>query len=309
MELFLGLAGLLGLSALLQSKALPAEKDYINALAVLNNKKDDPDASLIAGKYKAFVEGDYSAGLPYLSKGSDKILQGLALKEMDPENTSTAPKKVGMGDEWVAATKKYPQLARIFYDHASDWYASAFPQLDIVWKQKVREQGRKLGAARPPGPARKAFPGSWSINNPNDKLVPLVDGMIARTGSYSIKMGDKDPKATEMIFASAPISVAGKKVVEISGYALTDGTDNPTDILYANGFDASGTGVLTWAGVIPVDMPVWRKIYIKKDIPDNIVFIRVGAAKRSASGTIWVDDLSVKVDGMEILKNGSFEER
>jgi len=48
---------------------------------------------------------------------------------------------------------------------------------------------------------------------------------------------------------------------------------------------------------------------IKNEIPSNIVFITVGILKRSKAGTIWVDDFSVKLDGKESVKNGSFEEK
>ncbi len=68
MELLLGLAGLIGLAALLQSKAsLPSEADYKKALDKLKTTPADPDANTTAGKYVAFVLGDYETGMKYLA--------------------------------------------------------------------------------------------------------------------------------------------------------------------------------------------------------------------------------------------------
>jgi hypothetical protein len=310
MELILGLAGLLGISALVQSKALPTEKEYNNAIAALGTKPDDPALNLTAGKYLAFVLGEWPAAIEHLSKSSDKALAGAAQKELDPTNSDTAVKQVGLGDEWVKAAKSYPALSTKIYDHASDWYAKAFPKLDALWKTKVREQGKKLAASRPPGPAKK-FPSNWVIGNLSIKAIPSADGSIAHTGSYSIKLPEKDlanPKV-DVAFETDRIPVQPKQKVEVTVYGLADQTDDPGDSFYVHLFDATGTGVGTFAAVVPIDMPVWRKFEIKGEIPANIVFITVGILKRSKAGTIWVDDFSVKLDGKESVKNGSFEEK
>lgn len=309
MELLLGLGSLLGLSALVQSKSVPSEAEFTKAKAKLETNPLDPDANNAVGKYMAFALGDFSGAMPYLVHSPDKVLKTLAEHELDDAHNDTPVKKVGMGDEWVLAAKKVPALSTMYYDRAGDWYAPAFPKLDGLWQAKVREQGKKLAASRPIGPARKGFPTNWVVGNAGEKFIPTVDGNIAHTGSYSIKLADKDPKANEMLFTSAPISVTGKKNLELSAYVLADGTDNPTDQIFAYGFDAGGVGIATWGSLIPTDTPVWRKIVVKKEIPANIVFIKAGATKRSQGGTLWVDDFSVKLDDKEVVKNGSFEEK
>lgn len=308
MEVFLGLAGLLGLSALLQSKALPTEKDYTNALATLNNKKDDPDASLVAGKYKAFVEGDFPAGLEYLAKGSDKTLQALAVKELNPENSDSPVKKVGIGDDWVLAAKKYPALARIFYDHASQWYIEAYPYLQDLWKQKAKEQAAKLAAARPPAPAKK-MPATW-VAEGTGPSVTTMDGSIAHTGSYSAKFPERDPKqpGQEIFLKSSTIQTAGK-TLDLSAFVRSDATENKTDQVFVNFFDRDGSLIGVSGPNVPNDIPFWQKVGQRVDIPMGTASLRIGAVKRSKVGTFWVDDISAKVDGQEVLKNGSFEER
>lgn len=306
MDIFLGLAGVAGLGALLQSKPVPTEKEAQTAQTILNSKRDDPAANLTLGKYKVFVEGDFPVGLSYLAKGSDKTLQVLAEHDLDPQNSDTPEKKVILGDEWVVAAKKYPAISRVFYDRASDWYSQAWPKLNDAWKDKVRLQGAKLAASRPPGPARKAFPTGWVQGTGS-----FIDGTVAHSGSYSAKLPEMDPKkpVPEFIFQSDPIPVAGKKLMEVTAYAMSDLTEGPADGVFVYIFDTNGAGVGTWFGLMPLDMPFWRKYSIKKEIPENIVFIKVGGTKRSKNGVIWFDDFSVKLDGIEMVKNSSFEQK
>lgn len=308
MELVLGLAaaGIAGISALLQAKLVPSEKDFQNALNTLVSTPDDPAANLIVGKYKVFVQGDYTFGIPHLAKSSDKTLQTLAQHELDPKNTDTPEKKVGMGDEWVIAAKKFPALSRAFYDRASDWYVEAWPKLTDLWKAKLREQGKKLALSRPPGAARKVFPTGWVQSTGS-----LMDQTIARTGSYSAKLPEIDPKtpATELLFYSDPITVTGKKFVEVSAYGMSDLNEGPIDGIFVYIFDKTATGVGTWLTMIPPDLPFWRRYTVRKEIPEHIVFIKVGALKRSKKGTVWADDFTVKLDDVEVMKNGSFEEK
>jgi hypothetical protein len=304
------LVGILGAGAgpvaAVQAAGLPTEKQYKAALETLNSKPDDPAANLTAGKYKTWVEADYQFGLPYLAKGSDKTLQTLAQHELDPRFVDTPEKKLAMGDEWLGASKKFASLAPQFYDRAGDWYSQAWAGLGEKEKVKLREVARRMTSSRPPGPPRKTFPPAWAQG-----VGVLVDGGVARTGSYSMRLPDKDPKAPppEIIFYSDNIPVAGKKVLELSAYVSTEFNENPSDCIFVQIFDSGGVGVGTWASVVPLDTPFWRKYTVKKDIPEHIVFVRVGAAKRSKSGTLWVDDFSVKLDGVEVLKNRSFEER
>lgn len=174
MELLLAaLAGLTGLALLVQAKPLPSEDDYIKAKAKLEKDPTDAEASNTVGKYMAFVLGDYPGAMPFLVYSPDKTLKALAEHELDEKNTSTAVQKVGMGDEWVAAAKNFKGLAPAFYDRAAQWYAAAWPGLDTVWKDRSRTQGRKLGASRPPGVARKGMPSGWTTTSGTLEAKPI----------------------------------------------------------------------------------------------------------------------------------------
>lgn len=311
MELLLAaLAGITGLALLVQAKPLPSEDDFNKAKAKLDKDITDPDANTTVGKYMAFVLGDYSGAMPYLVHSSDKTLKTLAEHELDDKNLTTGSQKVGMGDEWVSATKKFPALNRIFLDRASQWYVSAWPDLDNLWKQKAREQAAKMAVARPPGTTRKGVPKKWNISNPTTPILPSIDGTVARIGSHSIKLPPADPKVStsENGIQSDAIPFSGKEV-EFSAYVRTEQTDRKDDEVLITFNDNTGGLVGLSAQNLPADLPFWNRVYGKVKVPVNATSLRIGAKLRSKNGMGWVDDMSVKVDGKEVLPNPSFEDR
>lgn len=311
MDAMLALMGVAGTALLLQPRApLPSETDFRIAQDKLTRNPDDPDANGVVGKYVSFVQGNYQDGMKYLAKSSDK-LKTLASHDSDPAYTDSGPKKVGMGDEWVIAAKTNPALFRIFYDRASQWYATAFPDLDGPWKDKAREQGLKLASSRPSGGPRRGLPAGWQAETAiGGAKSPVLDGQIAHVGSYSVRMVPADEKVPGSWsgLKTDLIPVSGK-VLEISAYVRSDGTDNASDRVFVNVFDRNGTGIGTIGPYVPMDLPFWSRVYTKVDLNPNIAKIQFGASLYSKKGTFWVDDASVKIDGKEILKNGSFEER
>lgn len=307
MELLLALAGLGGLAFLLQQKPLPNKDDAAKARIALGKNIDDPDANTTVGKYEAFVLGNYQEAMPFLAKSGDKTLKTLAEHELDPDYTKTATQKVGMADEWVTATKKFPALNRIFIDRAGQWYISAWPDLDDLWKGKAREQAAKLATSRPMGVSRKGVPKKWSISNIAAPNPPSIDGLVARTGSHSIKIPSADPKisTSDNGIQSDPIPLTGQEV-QYSAYVRTDKTEGKTDQVYVSFFDGTGGLLQISAQNIPADMPFWNRVGGTVKVPANTTSMRFGTAIRSKNGTAWIDDVSVLVDGKEIL-NQSFE--
>lgn len=309
MDVLLAFAGITGLAAMLQSKPLPSEADFKAAQLKLSGSPDDPDANSIAGKYTAFVLGDYVNGMPYLVKSSDKKLKALADHETDPSYVDSGPKKIGMGDEWVLASRGFPSLSRIFYDRASQWYISSWQDLQGPWKDKARQQGAKLAASRPPGSPRKGLPSGWQAETAiGGARSPVLDGSISHTGSYSIRMVPADEKVAGSWsgLKSDLIPVSGKSM-EISAFVRSDGTENSGDRIFVNLFDQNGVGFGTVGPFIPTDVPFWGMVIIKVDMNPNTSRIQFGVQMQSKKGAIWVDDCSVKVDGKEVLKNASFE--
>lgn len=305
MEILLGIAALAGLALLVQSKPLPSEADVVKALDKLDKNPDDPDANTVAGKYKAFVMGDYKEGMTYLSKSNDKTLKSLADHEQDIANTVTPVQKVTMGDEWVTAAKKFPALSRIFYDRASQWYSLAWPDLDLRSKEKLRIQGLKLAASRPPGGARKGLPQGWVGDGILAGMgTPVTDGAVAHTGSYSIKIvpSDEKVKNTFTQLKSDVLEIPPGKELEYAAWVLSNGTESSNDRLMLYFIEKNNGSVF-----IPTDLPFWTRVSGKLNIPDGATRVMLGAIQSSKKGNVWIDDVSIKVDGKEIIKNPSFE--
>lgn len=313
MELILAaLAGIAGLALLVQAKPLPSEDDFNKAKIKLDQNPLDPDANTIVGKYMAFVQGDYSNAMPYLVHSPDKTLSGLATHELDDAYTKTAVQKVGMGDEWVAGAKNLKVLSPAFYDRASQWYAKAWPDLDDVWKTKSRQQGRKIAQSRPQGQSKKALPTGWEPEvGAAGSRPPTLEGSLARTGSYSVTIPAPDEKVKGSLsgLKSALFPVIPGKPITVSAYILCDGTEGTEDMLLVNYFNQSGglmVGV-SFATYLQTDIPFWTRYTLSGKVPENAARGSFYVMRKSRKGEIFVDDASVKVDGKEVLKNGSFE--
>lgn len=308
--LLLALAGLGGLALLLQQKALPSREDAEKAFEVLDKNPIDPDANTVFGKYKAFVMGDYDGAMPYLVHSKDTTLKTLAEHELDDTYIATPTQKVVMGDEWVAAGKKFPALSRIFYDRATQWYVKAWPNIDGVPKQKLRAQGAKIAASRPPGAPRKGFPAGWEEDKGLAGILPVIENQIARTGSYSMKIpGPTDKGAgAYSTLKSQVYPITGKKL-NATAYVLTDGTTNPTDKVSVWFYDEGGNFMVfdIKSSVLSMDTPLWSRHTITADVPEKARSARFVTQVFSKTGNVWVDDVSMKIDDKEILKNGTFD--
>lgn len=310
MELLLALAGLAGLAVLLQSKSLPSVEDYEQAKRRLAVVPTDPAANTVAGKYLMFVQGDYKAGAAHLVLSDDKTLAALAEHDSNPTYADSGEKKVGLGDEWVAAGKKYPPLSNIFYDRAAQWYIAAWPDLNGVWKDKTRVQGQKMAVARPKGGKKNALPSGWLAGVGKSSRTPQLDGEVARSGSYSVRMMPADPtvKGSYSVLKTELFPLSGK-ALDFSAYTLSDGTENVGDLLYITFYGNDGKPKGTHRAFYPIDLPFWNRVSVKAAIPDTATRAQVVVERHSKNGTVWVDDFSVKVDGKEVLPNPSFEDK
>jgi hypothetical protein len=59
----------------------------------------------------------------------------------------------------------------------------------------------------------------------------------------------------------------------------------------------------------PLDIPFWNRVVLKGVVPEGAVRAQVVVVLASKKGSMWVDDVSLKIDGKDVLKNGSFEEK
>jgi hypothetical protein len=212
-----------------------------------------------------------------------------------------------MGDEWVTAAKNFKPLYRSFYDRASQWYQAAWPGLDGVWKDKVRERLKKMLLLPAPTGNKPGLPAGWEAAVQNPKA--MVDGTVAHGGGKSFRVDVSRDKPAVMFWVQSPMMVAPKGAILLSGWFATDGTESPQDRILINWYSADGMMIAkTGGGFLPIDTPSWQKVEVKADVPKEAVRFRVAFDLFSTKGTVWMDDLSVKTaDGKEYLNNGSFE--
>jgi hypothetical protein len=58
----------------------------------------------------------------------------------------------------------------------------------------------------------------------------------------------------------------------------------------------------------PPDQPWFKRIEARFKAPETAAKILVAFSAKSTKGTLFLDDLSLKQDGKELLKNGSFDD-
>lgn len=288
---------------------LPSEADYKKALEKLAVVQDDPDANAVAGKYLAFVLGDYKAGMDCLAKSPDKVLRTLAEHERAPLYTDSPMKQVSMGDEWVLALKHFPSTGRVFQDRACYWYGLAWPDMksEPLWGDKLREKLRKLSFVNQAASPMKAFVPvkSWT----GDAIAKVgTTQAAAHGGTTSVQV-----TAFKAGRAYCPIiqAVGVKQGVtyKLSCWVLCDGTDQP-ESLRVHVQDSKGSFILIKGAPILADQPWWHKVEFEFEAGKDAVLASVDIAISSSVGSIYVDDFSVQAPGgANLVKNPGFEEK
>ena len=217
-----------------------------------------------------------------------------------PEN---GPGRIGVGDEYFKAVRKFPKERSRFMDKANEWWAKGWPDLDAIWKMKARERLSKVYAAATPAPERKLPVTGWTAIG-----GAKADSLRVRTGSSALhlKIARKDGGLAD-IGGSESFDVIAGTEIEVTAWVLTDGTDGSEDKFGFVLYDAKGKSLATKELLASKDTPVWTKLSEKFELPKGAVRGKFGILISSKVGDIWYDDFSVKVDGKEQLPNGSFE--
>lgn len=138
------------------------------AIEVLKDKPDDPDANLTMGRFLCLIKGSWHQGLPHLAKGSEPTLRALAAQEStNPPDSAT---QLDLGDAWwdlieenddnlevrlalqIAGLKTWWELLSL--DHtrvkpqmqrrAYYWYQQAAPRLGGLTRARVESRMKTL---------------------------------------------------------------------------------------------------------------------------------------------------------------------
>lgn len=285
---------------------VPSEADVKKAIEKLAVNQDDPEANLTVGKHLAFGRADWEKALPHLSKGSDKGLKEAAEKDLQAAKDSNAMERVAFGDAWINLARRFPASRKRLEERAVHWYAKAWPELDDLWKMKMRERLRRL-FQNPPAPTVKAqIPIKGWTGDPESKGGPSAAAV--HTGKFSVQI-----TAFKLGRVYCPISqsvtVKPGTNYKLSCWVLTDGTDFP-ESLRVHIQDAKGAYILIKGAPILPDQPWWRRVDVEFEAGKEAVLAQVDVAVTSTQGVLYFDNFSVMgADGRELLKNQGFEEK
>jgi hypothetical protein len=113
------------------------------ALAVLQDRPDDPSANLVVGRFRCLVKGDWDAGVLLLARGSDERLRRVA--RLDLRKPVNPPDQVEVGDGWwdLAETERGPARTNL-QRRAGHWYKMAAPKLSGLSQAKVDSRLRQI---------------------------------------------------------------------------------------------------------------------------------------------------------------------
>lgn len=109
------------------------------AITVLADTPDDPQANLQVGGYYCFVKARWEDGLPMLAAASDSRLAILARTEL--ESPRDPREQVALADRWWLQSERSPEYQTAIRNRAVFWYQQALPNLD-AGHEKIRAEMR-----------------------------------------------------------------------------------------------------------------------------------------------------------------------
>jgi hypothetical protein len=102
--------------------------------------------------------------------------------------------------------------------------------------------------------------------------------------------------------------VVGNKTYVFSAWVFTTDTDQDAKMqarIY--GRDNSPNALVVKDVRINMDNPFWQKVSITIDAPEDGFRAMMYFNNPATKGAVWIDDVTVTVNGSDIFKNGGFE--
>ncbi len=284
----------------------PADKKKGEQLrAAVEKAPEDPAANLALGKHLCFVAGEWADGLPFLTKGGDKDFAPVAEKDLGPKDNALFT--IEVADMWLLLEKKHKPFAARIRERALFHFAEAWPKIsDQVWKDKVRERLRTLQAKGPESKTLGPAPANWAPTSPSAG----IDRQYARSGQAALKIPAADPaKKSAGGLSSEQFPCPPGAKIKYSAWVLTSGTESFDELRVKCRNAKQGVGehlAMVTVKASP-DLPIWTKVEGELTAPDGTFSVEISFKKGNPAGTVFLDDLSLTVDGRELLKNGGFE--
>jgi len=267
----------------------------------LQERPDDPAANLVAGRFLCLMKQDWERGLPYLARGSDDGLKAAALKEL---GTKGPEEDVASADSWAAVTEKQWLPRTRLGEHAQALYQRAWPKLEGATRESVR--ARLKAAAIRTGRTAPGLPAQWALWEDAQKDPFSLDEKLAHGGRASLRIGPY-PKSG-MIYLSVKKSAPGRRCT-FSAWCFADGTEAQDGVVAVGTSDGvNDASAKQFPLRAPADQPWWTFLQTSFTIPEDGAVMNLYIPYGWNAGTLWLDDVSCKLDdGTELIDNGGFE--
>ena len=216
--------------------------------------------------------------------------------------STTGPERVAVGDGYTRLIGKYPKKRQEILDAASLWYGRAWPDLDDVWKLQLRGRLRQIYAS--PAKQKGSLPAGWG--GPLGEGKAETSPLLVHSGSSAARLSPSKNGSGSML-RSPSVELPKGKPVKIEAWVLSDETDGEATLV-AHFFDPAGKLLASRPFAVKADLPVWTRWTDEAEV-EGAVKLSFDLVVNAKKGTVVVDDVSVKVEGKELLPSGGFEPR
>jgi hypothetical protein len=279
---------------------LPQDPAIEKAKKTLEKSPEDPAANLTLAIHYA-DRGKWEVALQHFEKAKSADIRAAieAEKKIDGNQFTS----VEIGDAWAKAMTKAGPARQACFDRMNFHYAAAWEKLDAFGQTKLKERLVRLYTPTTPAKGTE-LPKGWG--GPVDlRAKAAVLSTRVRSGAAALRLTPSGVGLSSCL--NVEVNLPKGATMEFAGWVSTDGTDTTRDGLGYTVFDKERKPVLTKGFMFKPDTFIWTRIGDEVAIPDGAFSVRVEVLLGSAKGFVWLDDLSIKVDGKEVLNGGSFE--
>jgi hypothetical protein len=293
MEVFMKLLAALAFLAAVHGQEPPTE--VRSAMKKLEASPDDSAANLSVGLYLLAQKDE--RWLAHVGKCSDRDVRKAFDEEIEALKGDKYVNWSATGDAWLTAAKKLKKP--VLQEHGVECLARAWERADASDKVVMRVRLSKI-AAPPDGYEKAGPPGSPAGWSPFEApWGASVDSRFARTGRCSVKLLPvKEYSSAE----SLKIPVIPGKPCVLSAWVFAQDVDQAGD-LNLSFRDASGKKLDKPSVIVPGDSPFWRRIEVRCEVPAQAAWVLVRLDIKFTHGAIWMDDVSVALDGKDIFSS------
>lgn len=289
-----------------QQGKLPSDEKVKKAELRLSESPDDPDANLVMGKHLAFRKNDWEKARAYLLKGVDSNLRKLA--EREDENPQDVKGWLLVGDCFLRAAKKIPEFKSQLCERSAYWYGKAWTEVEDQEKEKLRATLRSM-FQNSAAPLNKGLVGAKDWESPVQEAKAGPTAAAAKSGRNSFHVtGMKHPQKNYVPLGKSLMGKPGASCI-FRAWVLTDENDSADEAFIFPIYGADGKVIFHPILPVPNDRPWWRLVETKFVLPEDTLKVTLGFVAASTTGCVFIDDVSFTMDGREMLKNNSFEER